>query len=159
MTGAPVERMGNFAAQFSCLLIMRKIDKIIIHCTATPFGRDVTAAEVDRWHRSQGWRAIGYHFLIRLDGTIEPGRPVEQIGAHCRGQNSRSIGIAYVGGLDSLGKCADTRTDAQKQSLLTLLSSLLEKYPDAGIFGHRDFSPKACPCFDATREYHPILEK
>ncbi|MDE6278872.1 MAG: N-acetylmuramoyl-L-alanine amidase [Paramuribaculum sp.] len=138
---------------------MRIIDKIIIHCTATPFGRDVNAAEIDLWHRGRGWKAIGYHYLVKLDGTIEAGRPERQIGAHCRGQNARSIGIAYVGGIDARGKCADTRTDAQKKSLLSLITTLLDKYPQARVFGHRDFSSKECPCFDATGEYYALARK
>ena len=83
-------------------------DTIIIHCSATRAGQDFTAADIDRWHRARGFRSIGYHFVIRLDGTIEPGRDVSLDGAHCTGWNRRSIGICYVGGLDKEGRPADT---------------------------------------------------
>lgn len=89
-------------------------DTIIIHCSATRAGQDFTAADIDRWHRARGFRSIGYHFVIRLDGTIEPGRDVSLDGAHCTGWNRRSIGICYVGGLDKEGRPADTRTEAQR---------------------------------------------
>jgi N-acetylmuramoyl-L-alanine amidase len=80
---------------------MRPINRIIIHCTATPEGRDVTISDVRKWHIARGWRDVGYHFLIRLDGTVETGRPIEQAGAHVKGFNSDSIGIAYAGGCDA----------------------------------------------------------
>ena len=134
---------------------MRNITEIIIHCTATPAGRDVSVAEIDRWHRQRGFRSIGYHYLIGLDGSVSPGRPLDEPGAHCIGHNTQSIGIAYAGGLmaDGTGRPADTRTDAQKTTLLKLLTALRRIYPEASIHSHRDFAPKACPCFDATAEY------
>lgn len=64
---------------------MRTIDSIIIHCSATPCGKDFTAADIDRWHRQRSFNGIGYHFVIRLDGTIESGRPIGKPGAHCVG--------------------------------------------------------------------------
>ena len=132
---------------------MRKIDEIIVHCSATPRGRDVTAADIDRWHRERGFRCIGYHYVIRLDGTIERGRPESEIGAHCTGHNARSIGICYVGGLTTDGKTAlDTRTNAQRVALTRLLMELKERYPQARAFGHRDFANKDCPCFDIHKE-------
>ena len=131
----------------------RVIDYIIVHCTATPAGRDVRAADIDRYHRSQGFRCIGYHYVVDLDGKIEPGRMEEETGAHCRGLNNRSIGVAYVGGIDTQGHPADTRTDAQRRALLALLRDLRRRYPQAQIRGHRDFARKACPSFDATSEY------
>jgi len=130
---------------------------IVIHCTATPEGRDVTAKDVDRMHRQRGFNGIGYHYVIKLDGTIEKGRPEDAIGAHVEGQNSTSIGISYVGGVDAndINKALDTRTEAQKKSLLKLIKQLREKYPKAQVLGHRDFPgvKKACPCFDAKTEY------
>lgn len=133
---------------------MRKINEIIIHCSATPEGRPHTAAHIDQWHRRRGFACIGYHYVIRLDGTVETGRPVGQYGAHCLGHNTNSIGVCYIGGLTKDGKHPkDTRTDKQKAALLQLLKSLKEQYPDAAIHGHRDFAAKACPCFDATAEY------
>lgn len=133
---------------------MRKINKIIVHCADTPEGRDVRAAEIKSWHtKERGWNDIGYHYVIDLDGTIEPGRPIEVAGAHCTGHNADSIGICYVGGCDAKMQPKDTRTEEQKASLITLLKYLVAKYPGAKIYGHRDFSSKACPSFDAKTEY------
>lgn len=133
---------------------MRKIDEIIVHCSATPRGREVKAAEIDRWHRERGFRCIGYHYVVGLDGRIERGRPESEIGAHCKGHNARSIGVCYVGGLSSDGKVAlDTRTDEQRVALTELIMELKERYPGARVYGHRDFANKECPCFDAGREF------
>lgn len=133
---------------------MRKINEIIVHCSATSEGKSFNAADIDRWHRARGFDCIGYHFVILLDGTIEPGREESRIGAHCLGHNAASIGVCYIGGLAADGKTPkDTRTDAQKSALLVLLRELQSRYPGARIRGHRDFAAKACPCFDATAEY------
>lgn len=132
---------------------MRKINYIIIHCTATPEGRRVTNEEITRWHKARGFRTIGYHYVVYLDGTVHVGRPENEIGAHCQGRNADSIGVCYVGGLDKSGKPKDTRTPLQKQALARLLKQLRVKYPNAVICGHRDFANKACPCFDAKNEY------
>lgn len=138
---------------------MRKINKIIVHCADTPEGRDVRAEEIKRWHtKERGWNDIGYHYVIDLDGTIEPGRPIEVAGAHCTGHNADSIGICYVGGCDAEMQPKDTRTEEQKASLITLLKYLVAKYPGAKIYGHRDFSSKACPSFDAKTEYASICQ-
>ncbi len=146
-------------------------EAIIIHCTATPEGMDFHAKDIDRWHKEQGWKMIGYNYVIDLDGTVETGRPLTMTGAHCKGWNSRSIGIVYVGGLSKDGKPKDTRTLAQKTALNDLVYKLLDQYPSiTDIFGHRDSSPdlngdgkitpnewiKACPCFDVRSEF-PIL--
>lgn len=133
---------------------MRKINKIIVHCADTPEGRDVRAEDIKLWHtKERGWNDIGYHYVIDLDGTIEPGRPIEVVGAHCTGHNADSIGICYVGGCDAKMQPKDTRTEEQKASLITLLKYLVAKYPGVKIYGHRDFSSKACPSFDAKTEY------
>ena len=134
---------------------MRKIKQIVIHCTATKEGKDYTVKDVDRWHKERGWKGIGYHFLIRLDGDIEVGRPIEAIGAHVKNFNKESIGIVYVGGLDKNNKPKDTRTEAQKDALHGLLTYLKADFPFAKILGHRDFPDvkKDCPCFDAKTEY------
>ena len=136
---------------------MRKIDELIIHCTATREGVDFTADDIRRWHvRGNGWSDIGYHYVIRLDGTIEQGRPLERAGAHCLGHNQHSIGICYVGGLDESLQPKDTRTPAQKNALRYLLGRLRRLFPNATVCGHRDFAAKACPCFDARSEYQGI---
>ena len=132
---------------------MRTINEIIIHCSATKEGNKISAATIDRWHKDRGWRCIGYHYVVRIDGSIEYGRPVQDIGAHVKGRNKHSIGVCYIGGLDSDMEPKDTRTRDQKESLLYLLKTLKRLHPDATIHGHREFANKACPCFDANKEY------
>ena len=135
---------------------MRQINKIIVHCSATPAGRNFSVDDIDAWHRERGFNGVGYHYIIYLDGTIATGRPEETIGAHCKGHNADSIGVCYIGGLDNKGRAKDTRTVEQRASLLVLLTLLKERYPGATIKSHRDFAAKACPCFDATKEYASI---
>lgn len=136
---------------------MRAIKKIIVHCADTPEGRDDRAADIKRWHTEErGWSDIGYHYVVDLDGTIEPGRPIEKAGAHCTGHNADSIGVCYIGGCDKKMQPKDTRTDAQKASLLLLLKYLVAKYPGVTIYGHRDFANKSCPSFDAKKEYEEL---
>ena len=135
---------------------MRAIKKIIVHCADTPEGRDDRAADIRRWHKAQGWNDIGYHYVVDLDGTIEPGRPIEKAGAHCTGHNADSIGVCYIGGCDKKMQPKDTRTDAQKASLLLLLKYLVAKYPGVTIYGHRNFANKSCPSFDAKKEYEEL---
>lgn len=133
---------------------MRKITEIIVHCSATAEGKDFTEKDIDRWHRAKGWDGCGYHYVIKLDGTIETGRRIEKAGAHCLGHNKNSIGVCYIGGVAADGKTPkDTRTIKQRAALLALLRKLRAQYPAARIRGHRDFAAKACPSFDATGEY------
>ena len=134
---------------------MRKIDEIIIHCTATPEGRDFTVRQIDKWHRHRGFDGIGYHFVVYRDGSVHNGRPVARVGAHCKGHNANSIGVCYVGGLAADGKTPkDTRTPLQKVGLLRIIRQLLAYYPSIkSIHGHCDYAAKACPCFDAHKEY------
>lgn len=146
--------------------------QIIVHCTASKEGQNLTVEAVHNSHLRNGWSGIGYHYLIGLDGTIYAGREDDTIGAHAAPQNSDSIGIVYVGGLDANKKPKDTRTEAQKESLIELIKFLLERYPTISeIKGHRDISPdkngdgiiqpkewiKACPCFDAIEEYKSLI--
>ena len=131
----------------------RKINKIIIHCSATTPSMDVDANTIDEWHKQRGWSGIGYHFFIKRDGQIEIGRPLEIQGAHTSGHNKNSIGVCYAGGVDSKMCPEDNRTSEQIASFLLLLRFLKNTFPKAIIHGHRDFSPKACPSFDATKEY------
>ena len=132
----------------------RIINEIIIHCTATPEGRECTVTEIRRWHIQRGFTDIGYHYVIHLDGRVEEGRNIDIAGAHCTGHNANSIGVVYVGGCAKDGKTPkDTRTEAQKSALANLLLDLRKLYPRATIHGHRDFANKACPSFDATQEY------
>lgn len=138
---------------------MRTVTLIIVHCSANRQGSTLRMADIDHWHRSLGWNGCGYHFVIPTDGTVEKGRPIEQVGAHCKSHNRHSIGVCYIGGLASDGKTPmDTRTIAQRQALHDLLSELRRQFPKALIVGHRDLDPlKACPCFDVVSEFHPIL--
>lgn len=132
---------------------MRRIKQIVVHCTATPAGRPHRADEIRKWHKSQGWRDIGYHYVIGLDGLVEAGRSEEEAGAHVAGHNAETIGVCYVGGTDG-GKGCDTRTPAQRKSLEKLLRELKGRYPKAEIVGHHDLNRrKECPCFDAKSEY------
>lgn len=136
-----------------------KVDFIVVHCSASPEGRADTIETVRRWHREKGWRDIGYHYVVELDGTVKPGRPDNVIGAHAVGVNERSIGICYIGGLAADAKTAkDTRTPAQKAALRSLLVKLRAKHPKAPIIGHRDVpgTRKACPSFNAKSEYADI---
>jgi len=142
---------------------MKDIEKIIVHCSATREGDESINAEViDRWHKKRGWKGIGYHFVILIDGSIETGRMINKCGAHTKGMNCKSIGVCYIGGVESerndKGKYSakDTRTPEQIATLLELLRLLKKIYPDAKIHGHRDFAAKACPSFDATDEYKNI---
>ena len=137
---------------------MRDINKIILHCTATPEGRDISAATIKKWHTDKGWSDIGYHYVVKLDGTIENGRPVERQGAHVRGHNKNSIGISYVGGCDSKMNPKDTRTEEQVHALDTIVMDLMDKYPGSTLHGHNEFSAKACPSFDVQEEYKDIIE-
>ena len=112
---------------------MRTITLIIVHCSANKAGSTLRMADIDHYHRSLGWKGCGYHYVIPTDGTIERGRPEEQVGAHCKNHNRHSIGVAYIGGLAGDGKTpCDTRTEAQKHALRTLLSELHKKYPTEG---------------------------
>lgn len=158
---------------------MQTIDTIIVHCSATMQGRDYTAADIDRWHKQRGWDGIGYHYVVRRDGTVEAGRPLPMQGAHCATRdkdgvswNTHSIGICYIGGLDGNRHPKDTRTVGQDRALRVLIAKLCRDYPITRVTGHRDASPDAngdgrvtsgewlkdCPCFDAGREYGQLIE-
>lgn len=158
---------------------MKEIDSIIIHCSATKEGVDFKASDIDRMHKQRGFQMIGYNFVIDLDGTIEPGRPLSMDGAHCNTKgfsgvsyNKHSVGICYIGGLDSNGNPKDTRTPGQKKALRSLVERLCKDYNIIEILGHRDTSPdlndngdvepfefiKACPCFDVHSEYPNFMK-
>ena len=134
---------------------MRKINSIIIHCSATIEGKDYTVADIDRWHRARKFACIGYHYVIYRDGSVHEGRSIGQMGAHCTGHNAESIGICYIGGLDLSGKPKDTRTPQQREALVKLVGDLQKKYgiTKQRIYGHREFANKACPCFDVKAEF------
>lgn len=132
----------------------KKTDYLVVHCAATKPSMDIGWKEIDRWHRQRGWLKIGYHYVIRRDGTVEPGRELMEIGAHVKGYNSVSVGICLVGGIDEKGKPDNNFSDEQMAALGYLLTKLKKIFPDAKVVGHRDlFSGKACPCFDAGKWY------
>lgn len=132
---------------------MRNITAIVIHCSATPEGRVVTAKDIDAMHRAKGWAGIGYHWFIRLDGTVEKGRDEAIPGAHVEGHNFDTIGVCYAGGCDKAMKAKDTRTAPQKAALRKLVDQLLARFPKAKVCGHRDFPNvhKDCPSFDVRK--------
>jgi len=134
---------------------VRAINKIVVHCSATREGHDISTDTIRDWHvNDRGWSDIGYHYVVELDGKLVVGRNIAKVGAHTKGHNANSIGICYVGGVESDGTTPkDTRTDSQKLSILNLITVLKSMYPNATVYGHRDFSTKACPSFDAKKEY------
>ena len=147
---------------------MRKINLIVIHCSATREDRMLTPDDLELQHRRRGFNGIGDHYYIRKDGTVCLTRAIERIGAHVKGFNSESIGICYEGGLDCRGRPADTRTPEQHAALRLLIHQLKEKFPGCRVCGHRDLSPdrngngeiepeewiKACPCFEVKEEFN-----
>jgi N-acetylmuramoyl-L-alanine amidase len=138
---------------------MRKINKIILHCTATPEGRHTTVEDIRRWHKAQGWSDIGYHYVVYLDGSVHEGRPVDIVGAHTKGHNTGSISVVYVGDIDKMNlKPKDTRTEEQKEALHKLLTNLLGKYKGATLHGHNEFAPKACPSFNVKTVYKNLIK-
>lgn len=129
-------------------------DVIVIHCSATGDNQDIGAAEIDKWHRANGWSCIGYHYVIRRNGKIEEGRDRDVVGAHVANWNEVSVGICMVGGVDAndVTKAKNNFTPEQFESLHELLLELRIYYPNATIQGHRDFPKvaKACPSFDVA---------
>lgn len=144
----------NFKVEFQPVKC-RRIDEIIVHCTATPAGRKVTVEDLRHQHVDiNGWDDVGYHYVVYADGTVAEGRPVDKAGAHCRGHNENTIGVAYTGGLLQDGKTpADTRTPEQRKALEQLIGRLVKTYGIVKISSHSDYAAKACPCFDASAEY------
>lgn len=139
----------------------KDVDFIVVHCAATTPQMFIGAAEIDHWHKERGWEGIGYHFVIRRDGMIEPGRPIDQDiapgwqiknGAHVAGYNSRSVGVCLVGGLNQHGNPSPEYTEDQWGSLRVLVSFLNRCFPTAEVLGHHDLDPgKECPCFDVRK--------
>ena len=146
---------------------MRTITLIVLHCSATKATQSYGFSQCQADHLRRGWKDIGYHYYITRDGQLHNGRPISQVGAHCKDHNRHSIGICYEGGLDANGKPYDTRTKAQRTTMRSLLEKLHRQFPAAIIMGHRDLSPdldgnghvdpdewlKQCPCFDALWDY------
>lgn len=139
---------------------MRRIDHIVIHCSATPPSQDIGADTIRQWHvDGNGWSDIGYHYVIRRSGVLETGRPMAKAGAHVRGHNEHSIGICVVGGTDESGKSEPNFTGEQWEHLRMVIDTLAHVYPEADLCGHRDFPDvaKDCPCFD-VKHWHKTGE-
>lgn len=135
---------------------MRTINKIIIHSTATPEGKEVSVKDITAWHKERGWKTIGYHYVVDLKGITYKGRPIEMIGAHCSGENTKSIGVAYVGGTDENKRAKDTRNEFQRRALIKLIKELKKTYGNIPVYGHKNFSTTECPSFNAKEEYKNI---
>ena len=132
---------------------MRKINEIIIHCSATPEGKDFTVDDIRRWHLARKFADIGYHYVVYRDGSVHKGRAENLVGAHCLGHNANSIGICYIGGCTADGKHPkDTRTPQQKTALRQLVNQLKFYYPHATVHGHNEFANKACPSFNVQKD-------
>lgn len=132
--------------------ITRDINTHILHCAATPEGREHDVEDIRRWHLDRGFRDVGYHFVIKLNGEIEFGRPLNQVGAHVSGHNTGSIGTCYIGGLCEDMSVKDTRTLEQKQSMSFLVNYFKERFPGIATRGHNEFANRGCPSFDVSKE-------
>lgn len=145
---------------------MTRIDFIAIHCSATPATAvNIGVDDIRAWHRKNGWRDVGYHYVIKRDGTRQKGRPDDQPGAHEPRINNRSIAICLVGGSPPLnspaaraGQGEDNFTPAQRAELRKLVLELHAKHPNAAVIGHRDVPGvrKACPSFDAKAWWETV---
>lgn len=123
-------------------------DHIVIHCSATKPTMDIGVRDIRMWHKQQGWLDVGYHFIIKRDGTIEEGRPVDVVGSHVKNHNSNSVGVCLVGGVDDKMKPEANFTDAQWAALDVKVLELRKLYPNASVKGHNEFDAgKACPSF------------
>ena len=139
--------------------ITRRIDEIVLHCSATREGQDISVETIRSWHvDGNGWSDIGYHAVIMLDGTVELGRPLRRSGAHVKGRNSTTIGVCYIGGVEADGKTAkDTMTPAQEQAFRNYVTTMRSVLGPLTISGHNQYSSKACPSFDVREKFADIL--
>ena len=138
--------------------IMRDINKVILHCSATPEGKDYSVKTIRGWHVvGNGWSDIGYHYVIQLDGTISQGRPINKSGAHTKGENKNSIGVCYIGGLDKDKSPKDTMNAEQNTAFRMLVLSVRTLFgKDITIHGHNEFSNKACPSFIVKEKFYDM---
>ena len=133
---------------------MRELNRIILHCSATKEGKDYSVETIRDWHvKGRGWSDIGYHWVIRLDGSIEVGRPLEKSGAHTKGHNKDSVGVCYIGGCDADGKPKDTMNEEQEKAWRMIVLSLRTLYGDLTIHGHNEYANKACPSFIVKEKF------
>ena len=136
---------------------MRKLTRIILHCTATPDGRHVDVDTIRSWHRKRGWSDIGYHYVIYLDGSVHAGRDVAKVGAHVVGHNADTIGMVYVGGTDAGGKAKDTMNAAQETAFVNLVKHLRDQYGPLTLHGHNEYAAKACPSFNVKHKFEWLV--
>lgn len=129
----------------------KETTEVFVHCSATKAGQDVGVREIRQWHKEQGWLDVGYHFIIRRDGTVEEGRDINAVGSHVKGYNSTSVGVCLVGGINDKAQHEANFTPQQMEALRSLLLTLLAKYEGAELMAHHDVAPKACPSFDLQR--------
>jgi len=139
---------------------MRKIDTIVVHCTATLPGQSVDIEDVRRWHvDGNGWSDVGYHALITADGTLQFGRPISRMGAGVAGHNKTTLHVAYVGGLDDDGQPADTITTKQANALHGYVAGVVTVLGPMAVKGHNDFTDaKACPSFKVHEKFPKLVE-
>jgi len=130
---------------------LKRVNFIAIHCAATPPTMNIGVDEIRGWHKAKGWSDVGYHYVIKRDGTIQFGRPQDLMGAHVQGYNVDSLGICLIGGVDAQNRAENNFTPQQFDALEVLVRVLLFQFPHAIVQGHRDFPNvnKACPSFDA----------
>ncbi len=130
---------------------MREINEIIVHCSATRPSADIGVTQIRHWHvTGNHWSDIGYHYVIRRNGTLEEGRPVPIQGAHTSGHNAHSIGVCLVGGVseEDVRVPENNFTPQQFETLANILIALKKQYGITKISGHREYAAKACPSFD-----------
>ena len=141
---------------------MTKVTHIVVHYSATYADQDLTVKDIDKMHRDRGWQMVGYHYVIRRDGTIERGRPESMVGAHVGNQNTGKLGICCIGGLERAtgpNKGVDNRTPQQVESLIKLIRDVLKRHPGAQVVGHRDLAPTQCPGFDVPAWWAKVQKK
>ena len=138
--------------------MMRHIDEIILHCSATPEGRDVSLDDIRRWHVDErGWSDVGYHFVITLDGMVHVGRPMDIAGAHVKGRNANTIGICYIGGMDEDMVPKDTLLPKQEDPMRKVIAALRLLFGDLALSGHHGYSSKACPSFNVKEKFADLI--
>lgn len=138
--------------------MMRHIDEIILHCSATPEGRDVSLDDIRRWHvEERGWSDVGYHFVITLDGMVHVGRPMDIAGAHVKGRNANTIGICYIGGMDADMVPKDTLLPKQEETMRKVIAALRLLFGDLELSGHNEYANKACPSFNVKEKFADLI--
>ena len=130
----------------------KSTDYIVIHCAATKASMDIGLTEIRKWHvQDNGWRDVGYHYIIRRNGEVELGRSIRDTGAHAAGYNHKSVSVCMVGGMAEDNSAEANFTSQQWTALLDLIKQLKTNYPEADVIGHNEISEKECPSFDVQK--------